>query len=96
LQTTVGKSVSGHSHLCSTCRLLEKPKALLAGTSHAVFSGPLEDFKRIICLATQYEFSVGLVPMAEQKRLFRCYNLPGQPEATIDLALRSNGQMIGC
>ncbi len=73
---------------------LEEPKGFLAGTGHVVFSGPLEDFKRIIRLATQYEFSVGLVPMAEQKRLVRCYDLPGQPEAAIDLALRSDGQMM--
>ena len=73
---------------------LKEPKALLAGTGHVVFSGPFEDFKRIIRLATQYKFSVGLVPMAEQKRLVRCYDLPSQPEAAIDLALRRDGQMI--
>ena len=73
---------------------LEGPRALLTGTDHVVFSGPLEDFKCIIQLATQYGFSVGLVPMAEQKRLVRCYDLPGQPAAAIDLALRRDGQMI--
>lgn len=73
---------------------LEEPEALLAGTDHVVFSGSIEDFKRVIRLATQYEFSVGLVPMAEQKRLVRCYDLPGQPEAAIDLALRRDGQVI--
>ena len=73
---------------------LDDPKPLLAGTDHVVFSGLLGDFKRIIRLATQYEFSLGLIPMAEQKRLVRCYDLPGQPDAAIDLALRRDGQMI--
>lgn len=73
---------------------LDNPERFLTGTDHVVFSGPLKDFKRILRLATQYDFSVGLVPMAEQKNLVRCYDLPDQPEAVIDLALRRDGQVV--
>jgi uncharacterized hydrophobic protein (TIGR00271 family) len=73
---------------------LDDPERFLTGTDHVVFSGPLEDFKRILHLATQHQFSVGLVPMAEQKNLVRCYDLPDQPEAVIDLALRRDGQVV--
>ncbi len=72
----------------------EAPKAFLLTNNHVVFSGPLEDFKRILWLATQHNFSVGLVPLAEQKRLSRCYDIPEQTEAAIDLALRRDGHWI--
>lgn len=67
---------------------LAAPDAFLLTNSHVVFSGPLEDFKRILRLATQHDFSVGLVPLAEQKQLSRCYDIPDQTETAIDLALQ--------
>ncbi len=73
---------------------LEEPKALLSGTDHVVFSGPLEDFKRILHLAMQYNFSVGLIPTPGQKDLRNCYGLPRQTDAALEIALQKDAQVM--
>ena len=78
----------------SLAAFLEQPKEFLANSDHVVFSGSLEDFKRIIRLATRYGFSLGLIPMAGQKRLAVCYDIPDKPAAAIDLALQRDGQLV--
>ena len=74
--------------------LLEDPEGYLSNTDHIVFSGPLEGFKRILHLAMQFGFSVGLLPMADQKKLAKCYDIPTQPDAALDLALQRESQAV--
>ena len=74
--------------------LTQDPQAVLAGVAHVVISGELDVVKTILSLAMQYGFSMGLVPGKGQKSLIRFYNLPGDTDATIDLALQANAQVM--
>ncbi len=70
--------------------LTQDPQGVLAGVAHVVISGDYEVIKAILSLAMQYGFSVGLVPGKDQKSLIRFYNLPGDTDAAIDLALQAD------
>ena len=73
---------------------LEQSEEYLDQTRHVVFSGPMDGLKRVVRLSLQSPFSIGLIPMAGQKQLVRCFNLPTAPESVIELALRRDGQRI--
>ncbi len=70
------------------------PQKILASVEHLVFSGTIEDYKKVLRLASQYGFSLGVLPMSGQDRLRGCYDLPKRAEDAIALALRCDAQLI--
>ena len=55
-----------------------EPETFLAETDHVVFSGCLRDIKSFLLLAHQYGFSIGIIPLTDQKSFCSCYDLPLQ------------------
>jgi len=74
--------------------LMNDPARGLAGVEHVVVSGPLETIKGITLLAAEYGFSVGAIPTDKQRRLARFYDIPGDVDAAIDLALTADPMTI--
>jgi uncharacterized hydrophobic protein (TIGR00271 family) len=74
--------------------LMQKPQELLKGVDHVVVAGPHEVIKKILRLATDYHFSVGILPTEKQKDLIKFYDLPKNPAEAADLALRRDGQVV--
>jgi uncharacterized hydrophobic protein (TIGR00271 family) len=74
--------------------LMQNPQAMLEDIDHIVVSGSMSVIKTILNLAATYGFSVGLVPTGRQKNLTRCYDLPKNDAAAIDLALQKEAQVI--
>ena len=66
---------------------IQSPEIFLDGTAHVVVSGDLDTIKKVLNLAIKHDFSVGLVPSANQRRLIKYYDLPAGVDAAIDLAL---------
>jgi uncharacterized hydrophobic protein (TIGR00271 family) len=56
---------------------------------HLVVAAPLALIKQLLGLAKEHEFSLGIVPMADQARLRRYLNLPKKDEDAIELALQA-------
>jgi uncharacterized hydrophobic protein (TIGR00271 family) len=71
---------------------MDDQDALLDGVDHVVVSGKLEVIKRILRLAMQYGFSVGLLATPDQKSLRKGYGLPDNVDAAMDLALQKDAQ----
>ena len=57
-------------------------------------AGPLDVIKEILRLAMKYQFSIGIIPTKKQKHLIKFYDLPKNPSAAVELALRQDGQSI--
>jgi len=74
--------------------LMQKPQAQLEGVDHVVVAGPLDVIKAVLRLAIKYQFSIGIIPTKKQKHLIKFYDLPKNPSAAVELALRQNGQAI--
>jgi uncharacterized hydrophobic protein (TIGR00271 family) len=74
--------------------LTQKPQEQLEGAHHVVVAGSLDVIKEILHLARQYHFSTGIIPDRKQKHLIKFYDLPKNPAAAIELALRQDGQTI--
>jgi len=69
--------------------LMENPAAILSETAHVVVAGDLETIKAVLDLAVEHKFSVGIVPTPQQNDLMRYYNLPGDADAALELALQA-------
>ena len=74
--------------------LMQTPQAQLEGVDHVVVAGPLDVIKAVLRLAIKYQFSIGIIPTKKQKHLIKFYDLPKNPSAAVELALRQNGQAI--
>jgi uncharacterized hydrophobic protein (TIGR00271 family) len=74
--------------------LMQTPQAQLEGVDHVVVAGSLGVIKEILQLAMKYHFSIGIIPTKKQKHLIKFYDLPKNPSAAVDLALRQDGQTI--
>ena len=74
--------------------LMQSPQNRLEGVEHVVVAGPLDMIKETMRLAARYHFSVGIIPTKGQIDLIKFYDLPKDPAAAIDLALRRNGQRM--
>jgi len=74
--------------------LMQTPQELLEGVDHVVVAGPLDVIKEILRLAIEYHFSIGIIPSKKQKHLIKFYDLPKNPSAAVNLALRQDGQTI--
>jgi diacylglycerol kinase family enzyme len=74
--------------------LMQTPQEHLAGVDHVVVAGSLNVIKEILRLAMKYDFSIGIIPDRKQKHLIKFYDLPKNPAAATELALRQDGQTI--
>ncbi len=74
--------------------LMQKPQEELEGVDHVVVAGSLDVIKEILRLAMKYRFSIGIIPTKKQKHLIKFYDLPKNPAAAVELALRQDGQNI--
>jgi uncharacterized hydrophobic protein (TIGR00271 family) len=74
--------------------LMQTPQKQLEGVHHVVVAGSLDAIKEILRLAVKYRFSVGIIPTKKQKHLIKFYDLPKNPSAAVELALRKDAQAI--
>jgi uncharacterized hydrophobic protein (TIGR00271 family) len=74
--------------------LMQTPQEHLEGVDHVVVAGSLEVIKAILRLAMKYQFNIGIIPTKKQKHLIKFYDLPKNPSAAVELALRQDGQTI--
>ncbi len=73
---------------------LDKPEQYLNENPHVVVAAPLAPFKSVLALAMQYDFSVGLIPSADQKDLRNCYGLPKNFNESLGIALQNDPQVM--
>jgi uncharacterized hydrophobic protein (TIGR00271 family) len=73
---------------------MQSLQARLEGVDHVVVAGPLDVIKQTMRLAASCHFSLGIIPTKEQIDLIKFYDLPKNPAAAVDLALRRNGQRM--
>ena len=87
---------SSGTHITSVSfdALMQTPEAQIEGVDHVVVSGPLNVLKEIFRLSMKYHFSIGIIPTEKQKHLPKIYDIPKNPSAAIDLALRRDGQTM--
>jgi uncharacterized hydrophobic protein (TIGR00271 family) len=74
--------------------LMQTPQKQLEGVDHVVVSGPPDVIKEVLRLSMKYHFSIGIIPTEKQKHLIKFYDIPKNPSAAIDLALRRDGQTM--
>jgi len=55
---------------------------------HLLVSASLEEIKKVLHLASEKNFSVGIIPRAEQKEFKSTFELPSKLEEQVDLALK--------
>ena len=70
----------------------QNPADVLRGADHVVISGNMAFLKEMVQHSLEHEFSIGLIPLPEQKELSRSMALPNDIGGVIDLALRKNVQ----
>jgi uncharacterized hydrophobic protein (TIGR00271 family) len=73
---------------------MQTPQKQLEGVDHVVVSGPPDVIKEVLRLSMKYHFSIGIIPTEKQKHLIKFYDIPKNPSAAIDLALRRDGQTM--
>jgi uncharacterized hydrophobic protein (TIGR00271 family) len=74
--------------------LMQNPQEQLEGVGHVVVAGSLDVIKQILHLAMKYHFSIGIIPTKKQKHLIKFYDLPKNPSAAAELALRQDGKAL--
>jgi uncharacterized hydrophobic protein (TIGR00271 family) len=74
--------------------LMQTPQEQLEGVDHVVVAGPLDVIKEILRLAMKYQFNMGIIPTKKQKHLIKFYDLPKNPSAAVELALRQDGHAL--
>jgi uncharacterized hydrophobic protein (TIGR00271 family) len=66
--------------------------AFYLACEHVIISGSTDEIKTLLCFAMKYDFSVGLIPLENQKNLTRYLDLPANSEKAINVALQTNAQ----
>lgn len=66
----------------------------LRGVSHVVVCGDLSCIKKIFNLARTKGFSVGILPLDDQKQLKASYQLPGDKKEALSLSLSRAGKPV--
>ncbi len=61
---------------------------------HVVVAASLDEIKSVLTLAMEYSFSVGLLPLSEQKDLRNCYDLPKKIDEALEIALQKDAQIM--
>ncbi|MBM9512515.1 TIGR00341 family protein [Desulfogranum marinum] len=64
-----------------------KPAQHLPAIKHVVVSGPIKTIKRVMELALEFQFSIGIVPTKKQKKICASFDLPQEVEQAIKTAL---------
>jgi len=72
--------------------LQQDPAGSFKDTEHVVISGNMRFLKEMVRFALEYNFSLGLLPLPQQKSLSRSLNLPDTLSEAIDYALRKEVQ----
>ena len=63
---------------------------ILKEADHVVISGNMTFLKEMIRFSLEHDFSIGLIPLPDQKDLSRVFALPATIDGLIDLALRKD------
>ncbi|MEJ2514144.1 MAG: TIGR00341 family protein [Gammaproteobacteria bacterium] len=71
---------------------LEKPAEHVSADSHVVVAAPTEALKSILELAREIGFSIGVLRSGHEKGIAGYLDLPADPAAAMELALRQNDQ----
>ncbi len=74
--------------------LLRNPQKWLENAEHVVVSSPLSVLKKVTHFALDYRFSLGLIPLSEQKELIKALSIPKSKDDAIELALRKDAQWV--
>ncbi len=70
--------------------LRDNTSVLLKDTNHVVIAAELLVIKEVMLLSRKYGFSLGFLPLKEQKALKRCYIIPEDEAEMISLALKND------
>ena len=70
------------------------PDRYIETAEHLLVAAPLEDIKFVLEIAEVQGLSIGLIPLGRQKDLARYLDLPMEPSAALEIALRKNDQAI--
>ncbi|MGW8161853.1 MAG: hypothetical protein ACWGN1_06360 [Desulfobulbales bacterium] len=74
--------------------LKENPAEYLRDAAHVVISGSMGFLKEMVGFAVEYDFSIGLILLPEQKSLARASDLPEDIDGQIELAFRKDAKAI--
>lgn len=70
------------------------PASCLDGYKHVVISAELAIIKEVLKLSSQHHFSVGIVPLENNKKMAVALDLPKKLDAAIELALQADPPAI--
>ena len=70
--------------------LRDNTSVLLKDTNHVVIAAELLIIKEVMLLSMKYGFSLGFLPLKEQKALKCCYIIPEDEAEMISLALKND------
>lgn len=73
---------------------LDSPGQYLQQVSHVVVAAPLEKLKLVIALNIGYSFTIGIIPGQGQRNLRNCYELPKKFDDALEIALRTDAQVM--
>jgi len=68
--------------------LKQDPALFLKDAKHVIISGDMGFYKEMTRYSLEFHFSLGVIPLRDQKNLALSLSLPQDPESLIDLALR--------
>ena len=74
--------------------LQQNPVDSFRDIDHVVVCGPLESHKEIARYAMEHDFSLGFIPLPEQRSLARSLALPDSLDELIETSLRKDVQAI--
>jgi uncharacterized hydrophobic protein (TIGR00271 family) len=68
---------------------LDDPGAVLADAQHVVIAAAMGRVKQLLLQSMDYGFSIGILPIAGHRKMSRFLDLPDNPVAAVEHALRS-------
>ncbi len=73
---------------------LDTPATVLSDIGHVVASCELAKLREIFRLAMRHGFSMGLIPIPNQKRIMKTYGIPDTIEEALEIALRKDAPPV--
>ncbi len=92
-EEVVANSLGCHIKPIELSEFLNTPELYLEEFNHVVVSGPLDAIKSVLSIAITHKFSIGIIPLAEQTDLKKCYGLPSKLKPALELALQTDPQV---